>query len=64
MKVFEILLEIAPKGEGNYASARSINAKLAKMGKCSSCDTKISMDHAYMIGGRPVCKQCKTEQKH
>lgn len=59
MKVSEILFEIAAKGEGRYASARDINAKMKKNVRCDSCNQPMSSDNLFKVGGERVCKKCK-----
>lgn len=58
MKVIE-LFEISAKGEGRYASARDINAKMKKNIRCESCNQPMSKDNTFSVGGKQVCKTCK-----
>jgi len=52
------IFEIAAKGEGNYASAQAINAKMCT---CEDCGKRISKATAFDGGsvGKYICKNCK-----
>lgn len=60
MKVAE-LFEIAAKGEGHYASAQAINAKMTE---CVDCGKRINKDTAFSGGnaGKFLCKTCKNKE--
>lgn len=59
MKLIQQLLEIAATGEGRYASARDINAKMKKNVRCESCNQPMSSDSLYNVSGKRICKKCK-----